>query len=255
MGNSGMTAYETLTTRIPAKGLSTLLKVSSSLASTLDLSEILQISVETAASLLGFHTGAIYTLDEGILRLGAATPPLPPGIPEELLRARLEDHPHIEQAVLSKSAVYLDDARAAPLSPAEKVVVDSRQLVSILYFPLLLKEDAIGAFIVGTIGAARHFEESEVDLCYILSYQVSLAVANARLYQKTQQAMSELSQAYDSTLQGWSRMLDMRDHITDEHTHRVADLTSEEHTSELQSPNTHSYAVLRLKKKRCFVAT
>ncbi len=225
MGKSGITAYETLTTRIPAKELSTLLKVSSSLASTLDLSEILQIAIESASSLLRFQTGAIYTLEEGILRLGATTPPLPPGMPEELLWARLEDHPHIEQAVLSKSAVYLDDARTAPLSPAEQVVVNSRQLVSILYFPLLLKEDAIGAFVVGTIGASRHFSESEVDLCYILSYQVSLAVANARLYAKTQQAMSDLIWAYDATLQGWSRMLDLRDHITDEHTHRVADLT------------------------------
>ena len=93
MGKSGIAAYETLTTRIPAKELSTLLKVSSSLASTLDLPEILQIAIESAASLLGFHSGAIYMLDQGILRLGATTPPLPPGVPEELLRARLGDHP------------------------------------------------------------------------------------------------------------------------------------------------------------------
>lgn len=225
MGNSGTTAYETLAARIPAKELSILLKVSSSLASTLDLPEVLQIAIESAASLLRFQTGAIYTLDEGILLLGAATPPLPLGLPEELLRARLDDHPHIKRAVLTKTAVYLDDARTASLSPAEKIIVDSRQLVSILYFPLLLKEEVIGAFIVGTMDAPRHFTESEMELCYILSYQVSLAVANARLYQTSQQAMTDLSRAYDATLQGWSRMLDMHDHITDEHTHRVVELT------------------------------
>ena len=35
----------------------------------------------------------------------------------------------------------------------------------------------------------------------------------------------DLSDAYDATLEGWSHVLDMRDHATDEHTHRVAELT------------------------------
>jgi HD-GYP domain-containing protein (c-di-GMP phosphodiesterase class II) len=227
MGQAGLETYETLTTRIAAKELSTLLKVSSSLASTLELSEILQIAIESAANLLGFHSGAIYTLEDEVLTLGAATPPLPPNIPQELLRANLNDHPHIKKAVLTKTPVYLDDARTEPLSPAEKIIVDSRRLVSVLYFPLLLKGDAIGLFIVGTIGITRQFTSSEINLCYILSYQVSLAVANAQLYKKTQQAVADLSLAYDATLEGWSRVLDMRDHITDEHTHRVADLTVE----------------------------
>ncbi len=225
MGNSSTATYETLAARVPARELSTLLKVSSSLASTLDLSEVLQIAIESAAELLGFQTGAIYTLENTFLLLGATTPPLPPNMPDELLRARLDDHPRIARSVATKSAVYLDDARTASLSIAEKIVVDSRQLVSILYFPLLLKEEVIGAFIVGTMDAPRRLNESEMELCYILSYQVSLAIANARLYQKSQQAMSDLVQAYDATLQGWSRMLDMRDHITNEHTHRVVDLT------------------------------
>ncbi|RJP52747.1 MAG: HD domain-containing protein [Anaerolineaceae bacterium] len=59
----------------------------------------------------------------------------------------------------------------------------------------------------------------------MLSFQVSLAIANAKLYKKAQQAIADISHAYDATLEGWSRVLDMRDHVTDEHTHRVADLT------------------------------
>ena len=124
-----------------------------------------------------------------------------------------------------KLTVYLKNASEASLSPAEKIVVDSRHLVSVLYFPLLLKENAIGAFIVGTTGKIRQFTENEIDLCNILSFQVSLAVANAQLYKKAQQAIVDLTHAYDATLEGWSRVLDMRDHVTDEHTHRVADLT------------------------------
>ena len=37
----------------------------------------------------------------------------------------------------------------------------------------------------------------------------------------------DISHAYDATLEGWSRMLDMRDHVTEEHTRRVTNLTIE----------------------------
>jgi putative nucleotidyltransferase with HDIG domain len=217
-------AYEELTTRIPTRELATLLRVSSSLASTMELSEILQIAIESAADLLRLGTGAIYTLDEKTLLLGATTPPLPPQFPDELRIASLDDHLHIRQAVAAMAPVYIQDAREASLTEAERVVVETRKLISILYFPLLLKKEAIGAFIVATTDSPRRFTPTEIDLCYMLSFQVSLAIANSRLYQTAQRAIMDISHAYDATLAGWSRVLDMRDHVTDEHTHRVADL-------------------------------
>jgi len=225
MEPSNPASYVNLATRAPAKELWTLLKISSSLASTLEPSEVLQIAIEGAADLLSLETGAIYTLENDALYLAATTPPLPSQFPDGLRLAYLSDHPHINNVVSTKTHVYLDDARTAPLSAAEKVVVDSRHLISILYFPLVLKEKVIGIFILGTTTKSRQLEKSEIDLCYILSFQVSLAIANAQLYKKAQQAVADLSKAYDATLMGWSRVLDMRDHVTDEHTHRVADLT------------------------------
>lgn len=218
-------AYEAITNRIPAKELLTLLKVSSSLASTMDLTEVLQIAIASAVDLIGWDTGAIYTLEREFLHLGATVPPLTPQLPKELLHAPLGDHLHIQAAVSSKAPIYLPDARRSPLSPAEKLVVESRGLVSILYFPLMLREAAIGVFILGTANHISQLTEPELDLCYILSSQVSLAIANAQLYKKAQDAVSGITQAYDATLAGWSRMLDMRDHATDKHTHRVAELT------------------------------
>lgn len=217
-------AYEELTTRIPTRELATLLRVSSSLASTMELSEILQIAIESAANLLRLGTGAIYTLEEKTLLLGATTPPLPPQFPDELRIASIDDHLHIRQAVAAMAPVYIQDTRTATLTEAERIVVETRKLVSILYFPLLLKEEAIGVFIVGTTDSPRRFTPTEIDLCYMLSFQVSLAIANSRLYLTAQRAIMDISHAYDATLAGWSRVLDMRDHVTDEHTHRVADL-------------------------------
>jgi len=226
MGRDKRVNYDAISARVQARELTELLKVSSSLASTLNLAEILRIAIESAVDLLGVETGAIYILESSnLLFLGATVPSLPEKFPNELRLARLEDHPHIHSAISTHAPVFLEDARSADLTASEKVVVESRHLISVLYFPILLQENATGVFIVGTTAAPRQFTDQEIDLCFILSYQVSLAIANAKLYQDAQQAITDLVHAYDATLEGWSGMLDMRDHATEEHTHRVADMT------------------------------
>ena len=225
MEQKDLEAYEKLSKRIPAKELTSLLKVSSSLASTMDLAEVLKIAIESAVEMLELDSGAIYTLEGETLLLGATSPGLPPQFPDELRFALLKDHPHIQKAVTEMAPVYLQDARTVSLSAAEQSVVEARGLISILYFPLVLKESAIGVFIIGSTRSIRQFSNTEIELSYVLSAQVSLAIANAQLYKKAQEAIVDLTWAYDATLEGWSRVLDMRDHETDEHTHRVADLT------------------------------
>lgn len=227
MGQMNFGKYEELADRISAKQMSTLLKVSSSLASTMELSEVLQIAIESVTDLLGLGSGAIYTLENESLLLGAITPPLPVSFPNDLRFALINDHPHIKKATATRAPVYILDATKVSLTSAEKAIVDSRHLMSILYFPLLLKEKAIGVFIVGTTDQPRRFTPNEIDLCYVLSFEVSLAIANAQLFEKTQRAVMDISHAYDATLEGWSRMLDMRDHVTEEHTRRVTNLTIE----------------------------
>jgi putative nucleotidyltransferase with HDIG domain len=89
----------------------------------------------------------------------------------------------------------------------------------------LLKEEAIGAFILGTTSKVRTFSKQELELCHALSCQSALAISNAQLYEQAQQALIDLKQAYHATLEGWSLALEMRDHDTDKHTHRVTELT------------------------------
>jgi hypothetical protein len=103
MKKTATATYEKLEASVSAKELSTLLKVSSSLASTMDLGEILQIAIESAANLFGVDTGAIYTLENGELQLGATTPPLEVEFPVELRRASLHDHPHIRETISTRA--------------------------------------------------------------------------------------------------------------------------------------------------------
>ncbi|KPL92047.1 phosphohydrolase [Herpetosiphon geysericola] len=57
--------------------------------------------------------------------------------------------------------------------------------------------------------------------------QVAAALDNALLFQHLQQINHEVTSAYDMTIEGWSRALDLRDHETEGHTQRVTWMTEQ----------------------------
>jgi putative nucleotidyltransferase with HDIG domain len=63
------------------------------------------------------------------------------------------------------------------------------------------------------------------DFLSAIAGQAAIAVANARLLDDIQRANADLAQAYDATLEGWSRALDLRDRETEGHTQRVTEMT------------------------------
>lgn len=59
----------------------------------------------------------------------------------------------------------------------------------------------------------------------MLASQAAIAIDNFHLFNDLQRTNAELVVAYDTTLEGWVKALDMRDQETDGHTMRVTDLT------------------------------
>jgi HD-GYP domain-containing protein (c-di-GMP phosphodiesterase class II) len=57
--------------------------------------------------------------------------------------------------------------------------------------------------------------------------QAAIAIENAELFEGLQRSNLELSAAYNATIEGWSKALDLRDKETEGHTKRVVDLTCE----------------------------
>ncbi len=58
-----------------------------------------------------------------------------------------------------------------------------------------------------------------------LAAQAAIAIDNARLFADLQRSNFDLSQAYEATIEGWSRALDLRDKETEGHSQRVTALT------------------------------
>lgn len=58
-----------------------------------------------------------------------------------------------------------------------------------------------------------------------LAGQAAIAIDNSTLFDNLQQVNTDLMVAYDATIEGWSKALDLRDKETEGHTLRVTDLT------------------------------
>ena len=71
----------------------------------------------------------------------------------------------------------------------------------------------------------NRFSAEDLDLLILMGSTAATALENANLYQGLQESNLELLEAYDNTIEGWSRALDLRDRETESHTQRVTDLT------------------------------
>jgi putative nucleotidyltransferase with HDIG domain len=58
-----------------------------------------------------------------------------------------------------------------------------------------------------------------------LAGQAAIAIDSAQLFENLQRSNQQLAHAYNATIEGWSRALDLRDKETEGHTQRVTNMT------------------------------
>jgi len=87
--------------------------------------------------------------------------------------------------------------------------------------PLVAKGKFLGVLEVFRRTSQVH-REGWLDFLQALASQAAIAIDNATLFENLQKTNTELSEAYDATIEGWSRAMEMRDRVTEGHTHRAA---------------------------------
>lgn len=70
-------------------------------------------------------------------------------------------------------------------------------------------------------------ESDWLDYFETLATQAAIAIESASLLENLQRSNAELILAYDATIEGWSRALDLRDKETEGHTQRVTEMALE----------------------------
>ena len=89
--------------------------------------------------------------------------------------------------------------------------------------PLLAKGDVKGVLVVCS-RTPMEADEAWTEFLEALAGQAAIAVDNANLFEGLRQSNLELVQAYDTTLEGWSKALELRDDETEGHSARVTEM-------------------------------
>jgi PAS domain S-box-containing protein len=96
--------------------------------------------------------------------------------------------------------------------------------VSASTVPLIAKGEVKGVLEIFRHGDLTIDPEWQ-DFLEAFAALAAIAIDNAQLFNDLQNKNVELGLAYNATIEGWSRALDLRDKETEGHTQRVADLT------------------------------
>ncbi len=110
------------------------------------------------------------------------------------------------------------------LSPSIAKLMESEGFKDVFATPLIAKGEVLGVLVVFNKAPLVAADEW-VSFLITLAGQAAIAIESAQLHENLRRANTELRLAYNATIEGWSRALDLRDHETEGHTRRVADLT------------------------------
>lgn len=130
----------------------------------------------------------------------------------------------VRRVVETGEPVLTTDAQADPRFDSQMSIA-VYQLRSILCVPLKLKQELIGVLYVDNRAHTGIFKEHDLELISAFADQAAVAIDSARLFEELQESHRELEKAYQATLEGWVRALDLRDKETEGHTQRVTVLT------------------------------
>jgi HD-GYP domain-containing protein (c-di-GMP phosphodiesterase class II) len=92
--------------------------------------------------------------------------------------------------------------------------------------PIIALHHPIGTLWVGRKGSSSITIE-EMNLLIALGEMVGNTVQRMKLYTQTVVQAEEITEAYDKTLEGWAKALELRDKETEGHSRRVSELTQQ----------------------------
>lgn len=103
-------------------------------------------------------------------------------------------------------------------------LLDEEEFIFRAVAPLIAKGELVG---VMEMFARREFQPSDdwVSSLQTFANQAAIAIQSIQNFEAMQRSNRELQAAYEATIEGWSRAMDLRDEETKNHTLRVTDLT------------------------------
>ncbi|MDO9087383.1 MAG: PAS domain S-box protein [Anaerolineaceae bacterium] len=128
------------------------------------------------------------------------------------------------RAALNRQLVQIPNLESKPDNYHLRKLMSSEKFVCYYGIPLITMGEVKGVLEVYNRTELEPDNEW-FDFLDSLGRQAALAIENVTLFESLQRSNSELTLAYDATIEGWSHALDLRDKETEGHTRRVTELT------------------------------
>ena len=128
------------------------------------------------------------------------------------------------KAALARQTVFISGLQTRKTDFLRSPTFSQEGFVCYFGVPLIAKGEVEGVMEIFHRSPLEP-EQEWLDFMETLAGQVAIAIDNATLYEGMQRANIELATAYDATIEGWSKALDLRDKETEGHTKRVTEMT------------------------------
>jgi PAS domain S-box-containing protein len=189
------------------------------ITSSLDPQEVLETILIALKQVVPFDLGSIMLLEDDQVRIVAAQ-----GFSYN--RAIINQTFQTDNELLlvikqTQKPLILEDAMA---DPRYKKWAGTGLIRGWLGVPLSVHGEMIGYITLDSLKFAA-FDQNAADLAQTFALHAAAAIENTQLFENLQKSNQELIQAYDTTLAGWGKALELRDKQTHGHTQRVTDLT------------------------------
>jgi response regulator RpfG family c-di-GMP phosphodiesterase len=189
------------------------------ITASLDLQLTLNVVLDQVVTLLGVEAGAVLLHEPASYALRPVASRglhLEPGGRVSLTECVAG------RAVMTGEREHVADLRQA--AGKRERALAAKGFVGYCAAPLVARGEAIG--VLEVLSRCPLPENSDWwEFLEALAGQAAVAVHNGRLVEELRRANLSLQLAYDATLAGWSRALDLRDRETEGHTQRVTELT------------------------------
>jgi HD-GYP domain-containing protein (c-di-GMP phosphodiesterase class II) len=138
---------------------------------------------------------------------------------------RLADLPYIQHALRSEPLIVRQDSPSLGEHEGEVLFLGVAKALCVV--PLRIDDQMLGWLLLGEARNPERepFAAEKIRLARGIGDQAASALHRAALYWQTVRDTAELALAYDATIEGWSRALDLRDKETEGHTVRVTKMT------------------------------
>jgi len=192
------------------------------ISSSFDLRTILNVVLEKVTARLGVDAAAIHLAGSTVPVLTWAASRGFRIEPERRAEQRFGEG-HAGRAALDRRLVYIPDLAASPGEFAG-TQVPAEGFVAYHAVPLMAKGRVVGVL---ELFHRRVFVEYQEWLSFLeaLAAQAAIAIDVTAMFANLERTNVDLARAYDTTIEGWSRALDLRDRETVGHSERVTRLT------------------------------